>query len=288
MNTVSETIRNILTVIAGMAIYAVGVCFFIVPSGLITGGTTGIALIANHFLGISISPIVGVFNIAMFILGFVCFGKKFALNTLVGTVSYPVLLGIIQSAIGDFVLTDDILICALFGGLCIGLSLAMVLRIGASTGGMDIPPLMLQKFCGIPVSVSLYVFDFVILVGQMLYSDARASLYGILLVIVYTLTLDKLLAIGESRSQVQIVSEHCSEVKAAIIRELDRGVTLLHGQTGYLGVETDIVQCVVAPRELHRVEKLVHSVDPEAFVVMSKVTSVKGRGFSSEKIYLDR
>ncbi len=288
MNTAFETIKNILTVIIGMTIYAVGVCFFIVPSGLITGGTTGIALIANHFLGISISPIVGVFNIAMFILGFVCFGKKFALNTLVGTISYPVLLGIIQSAISDFVLTHDILICALFGGLCIGLSLAMVLRISASTGGMDIPPLMLQKFCGIPVSVSLYIFDFVILVGQMLYSDARASLYGILLVIVYTLTLDKLLAIGESRSQVQVVSEHCSEVKAAIIRELDRGVTLLHGQTGYLGIETDIVQCVVAPRELHRVEKLVHSVDPEAFVVMSKVTSVKGRGFSSEKIYLDR
>lgn len=286
MNKTAEFIKGIITVIFGMLIYAIGVCVFIVPSGLITGGTTGIALIVNHFLGISISPIILIFNIAMFVVGYFAFGKKFALNTLTATLAYPLWVGLLERIIGDFVLTDDILICALFGGLCIGLSLAFVLRTGASTGGMDIPPLLLQKFAGIPVSVGLYIFDFAILIGQMLYSESRASLYGILLVIVYTLTLDKMLALGESRSQIQIVSEHPDAIREGIIRELDRGVTLLHGRTGYLGIETDVIQCVISPREMRHMEKLVHGIDPSAFIILSKVSSVKGRGFSEAKKYL--
>ncbi len=286
-NNYAKAARDILIVVLGNLIYAVGVCFFILPSKLITGGTTGIALIANHFWGIPISPIVGTFNILMFALGFWFLGNKFALNTLVSTIAYPLLLGMLQGIVGDYVLTDDILLCALFGGLCIGASLAMIIRLGASTGGMDIPPLLLKKFFGIPVSISLYVFDFIILIGQMLFSSTKESLYGIILVIVYTITLDKLLSLGESKTQIQIVSSKHQEIKEAIIADIDRGVTLLHGQTGYLGIETDVLQCVIAPRELHKIETLVHDIDQNAFIVQSKVSSVTGRGFSLAKKYLN-
>lgn len=282
-----DFIKTFIIVVAGNLVYALGVCLFIIPSGLITGGTTGIALIANHAFGISISPVVAVFNIAMFALGFFLLGRSFALNTLISTVFYPLLLGVVQGIVGDFILTDDILLCALFGGLCIGISLAMIIRIGASTGGMDIPPLLLKKFFGIPVSVSLYVFDFIILIGQMFFTSTRESLYGILLVIVYTITLDKLLALGQSQAQLQIVTNYPDKLKETIIAEMDRGVTMLHGQTGYLGIETDVLQCVIAPRELHRMEVLIHSVDPNAFIVQSRVSSVTGRGFSRDKKYLE-
>ena len=132
-------------IVLGNAIYAAGVVLFILPSGLITGGTTGIALIVNHFTGMQISAFVGAFNVAMFALGYLVLGRKFAMSTLVSTFSYPVMLGLIQKAVGDFVLTEDLLLSALFGGLLIGLALAVVIRLGASTGGMDIPPLILQK-----------------------------------------------------------------------------------------------------------------------------------------------
>lgn len=286
MKNSSISLKNLFIVIIGNLIYAAGVCFFILPSGLITGGTTGIALIANHFFSIPISPVVGVFNAIMFALGFFLLGKAFALNTLVSTIAYPLLLGLLQNIVGDFVLTDDILLCALFGGLCIGASLAMIIRIGASTGGMDIPPLLLKKFFGVPVSISLYVFDFIILIGQMFFSSTKESLYGIILVIVYTITLDKLLALGESQTQLQIVTNKPEEIKEAIISEIDRGVTLLHGQTGYLEIETDILQCVIAPRELHKMESLIRDIDPNAFIVQSKVSSVTGRGFSRAKKYI--
>lgn len=164
----------------------------------------------------------------------------------------------------------------------------MIIRLGASTGGMDIPPLVLQKLFRIPVSVSLYVFDFIILIGQMLFSDKDTSLYGIILVIVYTMTLDKLLALGTAKTKLEIVTKHSEEMKDAILADIDRGVTLLHGKTGYLGIETDVLSCVISPRELYRTEKVVHEVDPNAFIVLSKVSSVTGRGFTKEKKYISK
>lgn len=273
-------------IVLGNAVYAAGVVLFILPSGLITGGTTGIALIVNHFTGMRISVFVGVFNAVMFALGYLVLGRKFAMSTLVSTVSYPLMLGLIQKAVGGFVLTDDLLLSALFGGLLIGLALAMVIRIGASTGGMDIPPLILQKTLRVPVSASMYAFDFAILIGQMIFTPKQTCLYGILLVLVYTITLDKLLAVGASRTKLEIISKDHEAIRAAILEDLDRSVTLLHGKTGYVGKETDVIFCVIAPRELYKLERIVYSIDPDAFVVMSRATSVHGKGFSKAKEYL--
>lgn len=281
-------IKNIITVIIGNFIYAVGVVFFLLPADLITGGTTGIAIIVNHTTGMEISLFVGIFNVAMFLLGFAFLGKEFAITTLVSTFAYPALLALLQKIVGSYVITDDLFLCTLFAGLCIGLSLAMIIRIGASTGGMDIPPLILNKLFRIPVSVSMYVFDTIILVGQMFFSDKRICLYGILLVLVYTITLDRLLALGTSKSKLEVVTSHTEEIKEAILADIDRGVTLVHGRTGFLGRETDIIECVISPRELYRTEKLIHGIDPDAFIVLSKVSSVAGRGFSREKRYLNR
>ena len=277
---------KITVIIAGNLLYAAGVVFFILPSGLITGGTTGIALIANHFGNIPVSLFVGIFNIIMFVLGMLVLGKSFALSTLISTISYPAMLGLLERVTGNFVLTDDNLLCALFGGLCIGASLALIIRLGASTGGMDIPPLILNKKLGIPVSVSMYVFDFAILAGQMLFSERQASLYGILLVMVYTITLDKLITLGAGRTKVEIVSIQPERLLSAILDKMDRGVTMLHARTGYLGIETDILYCVITPRELHKMEKIIRDVDPEAFIVLSRASSVYGRGFSIEKNYI--
>ncbi len=292
MNTKSifslRFLRNVLIVIFGNLIYAVGVVFFILPSGLITGGTTGIGLIMNHLTGLDISIFVAIFNIVMFILGAAILGLEFALTTLVSTIFYPLLLGVLQRIVGNFILTQDLFLSAMFGGLCIGISLAMIIRLGASTGGMDIPPLVLNKLFRIPVSVSLYVFDFIILIGQMFFSDKDTSLYGILLVIVYTLTLDQLLALGSGKTKLEIISRYPGRLKEAILSDIDRGVTLLHGRSGYLEIETDVVVCIISPRELYRMEKLIHETDPNAFIVMSKVSNVTGRGFSREKKYLKK
>lgn len=277
---------EVLTIIFGNCLYAAGVVFFIMPSKLITGGTTGIAISIHQYFGLPVSYFVFSFNLIMFILGLIVMGRKFALTTLISTFCYPIALEILQKIAGDYILTDDIFLCVLFGGICIGASIALVIRAGASTGGMDIPPLILFKYFRIPVSVSLYVADCLILALQAVFSDREKTLYGIALVLAYTVIIDKLLMLGTNKMQIKVVSSRIAEIKAAIILEIDRGVTLLHGQTGYLENETDILFSVVSNRELSKVEKLVHTIDKDAFVIVNRVSEVKGRGFSEGKQYL--
>ena len=163
------------------------------------------------------------------------------------------------------------------------MSLGIVIRAGASTGGMDIPPLVLQKLLRIPVSVSMYAFDFCILLTQILFRPAENVLYGILLVLIYTIVLDKILLLGTSRTELKIVSAKSDEICSAILRQLDRGVTLLDGEGGYLHQRRQVILSVISNRELIKVEKIVHSIDPECFMIVNRVSEVSGRGFSMEK-----
>lgn len=281
-------IRDILIILFGNLLYAMGVVLFILPSGLITGGSTGIAMSIHYYMGIPVAGFVFIFNLVMFLLGLFALGKKFALSTLVSSLSYPIFLGILQKISNHFILTQDIMLCTLFGGICIGASIALVIRAGASTGGMDIPPLILQRYFGIPVSVSLYAADCVILAMQAAFRDREKILYGILLVFAYSIILDKLLMFGTNKMQLKIISQKSPQIKEAILLEIDRGVTLLHAKTGYLEQETDIILSVVSTRELYKVEKIIHSIDEDAFVMISRVSEVRGKGFSLGKEYVKK
>ena len=278
-------LKSIGWIVTGNFIFALSVALFIMPVGLITGGSTGIALVVNNYTGLPVTTFVYIFNITMLILGWVCLGKKFALTTIVSTFMYPTALWIWTSIIGDKVLTDDLLLCAIFSGLGIGAALGIVIRSGASTGGMDIPPLVLQKLFRIPVSVSLYAFDVGILLLQAMHRPAESILYGIVLVMIYTIVLDKMLLIGRTRTEVKIVSEKSDLICTTILHQLDRGVTLLDGEGGYMHHKTKLVLSVISNRELIRLEKLVHTIDPECFMVVSRVSEVRGRGFSLNKKY---
>ena len=281
----ARTAVMLVMVVLGNMLYALAVKLFLLPSGLITGGTTGIALVMNHVAGIPVSLFVLVFNVTMLVAGYLLLGKTFAVTTVVSTFIYPLSLELFDRLLGEVAVTQDILLCMFFSGLGIGTALGMVIRAGASTGGMDIPPLVLNKYFGIPVSVSLYVFDFCILIAQMFYNPAEKILYGILLVLVYTIVLDKLMLMGTTRTEVKVVSQKAQEIRGAILKQMDRGVTMLAARTGYLDQELQMIFSVISNRELPAVERLIHEIDPESFMVVSRVSEVSGRGFSMKKEY---
>ena len=272
-------------VLAGNILYALTVKLFLMPAGLVTGGTTGIALAVNHGLGIPVSLFVLIFNVIMLIAGYILLGKTFAITTIISTFTYPAALELFERLMGQITITQDILLCTLFSGLGIGLSLGIVIRAGASTGGMDIPPLVLNRYFKIPVSVSLYVFDICILLAQAFWSTPDKLLYGILLVMVYTIVLDKLMLMGTVKTEVKVVTRKHEEVREAILKNLDRGVTLFYGEGGHLHEKTQIIFSVISNRELPQVEKLILAIDPESFLVVSRVSEVRGRGFSMSKEY---
>lgn len=281
-----QILKTLPVVALGNTMMAAGIVLFVLPSGLITGGTTGLGIIAEHLTGLSIPLFTAIFNVAMFLLGLFCLGKTFAATTLVSTLLSPVMLALMQHIVGDLVLCEDLLMNVLFGGISVGASIAIVVRAGASTGGMDIPPLLLQKYLGVPVSRSLYAFDFVIVCGQALIVAPDMLLYGVLMVMVYTIVIDKVLAMGDAQIQLQIVSPEADAIRRAILQDVDRGVTLLHGQTGYFQQETDVIFTIISPRERHRTEQLIRRIDPHAFIIISQVTRVSGGGFSLPKRHL--
>ena len=275
--------KKIFFVLLGNTIYCAGIVAFVLPTGLVTGGTTGLGLIVNHYLGLPIELFAAVFNTVMFLLAILILGKSFALTSLISTFYFPVILGALQKIEWMQTLTDDPMLCTIFAAVSIGVGIGMVIKAGASTGGMDIPPLILNKKIGLPVSVGLYVFDFLILIGQMFFRDTEKSLYGILLVMIYTVLVDKVLLSGKSQMQVKIMSEHYEEINTMIHQKLDRGTTLYRTESGYLHNKGFLVMTVVSNRELPKLNQLVMEIDDKAFMVISQVNEVKGRGFTLHK-----
>ena len=282
----SKSIQKIIMILLGNLLYSFAIAFFILPSGLITGGTTGIALFVNYLTGLDISLFALIFNIVMFIAGLIILGKTFALSTVLSSIAYPFMLSFAQwlnRLTGD--LTHDLILCTIFGGLLIGIGIGIVIRAGASTGGMDIPPLVLNKKFGINVSVSLYAFDFTILILQMFFSGREQILYGILLVCIYTFALEKVLIMGKSKTQVEIISEKYKEINDLIITRFDRGTTIYQATGGFTGNEAHAVLTVINKRELFAIQEAVMKLDPAAFIIISQVNEVKGRGFTLQKKY---
>lgn len=279
--------RGILVVL-GNALYALTVRLFLMPADLVTGGTTGMALAVNRYTGLAVSDFVLAFNVLMLLVGWALLGRGFALTTVLSTFVYPAALKLLDGLFCDRVLTEDLWLCTVFSGLGIGLSLGMVIRAGASTGGMDIPPLVLNRFFHIPVSAGLYAFDILILMLQAVYSPVERLLYGIVLVFLYTVTLDKVLLMGKTRTEVKVISRCYPQIREAILTRLDRGVTMVCAESGYLKKPTQMVLSIISNRELPRLEQIIREIDPQSLIIVSRVSEVNGRGFTEKKEYLRR
>lgn len=274
-----------IPVLVGNLIYALIVKLFILPTSLMSSGTTGIALFMNHIFDIPVSLFILIFNLCMLIIGFLILGKTFAMTTIASTILYPVFLEFFNQCLGNYVITNNALLNTIFAGMGIGLALGIVIRSGASTGGMDIPPLLLHHYFRIPVSISLYVFDFIILSCQTLYNPMERLLYGILLILLTSVVLDKVLLMGTTRTEVKIISPRSQEIAKDILSNIDRGVTLLEAKGGYSQQKQEVILTIISNRELPKIEKLIRQIDPDAFMVVSRVSEVWGRGFSSKKQY---
>ena len=278
-------INSLLLVLLGNIIYAFSIKLFLLPADLISCGTTGIGLVVEHFLHIPLSGFIFLFNMVMLTIGWLILGRKFAMTTLLSSLLYPIFLEILNQTIGDFHVTDNLMLNAIFAGIGLGGSLGIVIRAGASTGGMDIPPLVLKKFFGIPVPMTLWIFDFTIMSAQMMFHEAEDLLYGVLLLITISITLNKVLLLGTSKTQVMIISSQHQQIRQAILSKVDRGVTILHGEGGYRGDQKEVILTIVSNSELPKIQRVAREIDPSCFMVINQVNEVWGRGFSISRTY---
>lgn len=281
---VLDMIGKNLILVGGNAMYALAIVLFVMPSGLVTGGVTGISIMISKLTGVEVSYFVFAINIALFIWGSVVLGRHFCVTTAASTVLYPSFLYIFQRVFKDVVLIeDDLVLCAAAAGVMIGFAVGVVARTDSSTGGMDIPPLIINKWTGFPVGTMLCIIDATVICAQLPISSVRQALYGILMVVVYSFVINQVMMMGNGKLQIQVISTNTKEVRDAVLTELHRGVTLLSGKRGLSGTSCDVVLTVVSSRQLARAKKTILSVDPDAFMIISKVGEVNGNGFSFSK-----
>ena len=288
MHSLKRVIRDSLLVVLGNAVVAFGVAVFAVPSDLIVGGATGLSLIIEQFVSVNYATIVFGINMVMLIIGFLVLGKKFAAGTILSSFIFPFFLGLFE-AIPQFQhITNDILLSAIYAGIFTGVGLGIVFRLGYSTGGMDVPPIILNKKKGVSVALAINVLDIMILVGQVFFSSFEGILYGIITVFVSTFVLDQVIVMGEKNLQVLVISAEHEKIAEAIFNEIDRGCTFVNVTTVYFHHQQKAVLCVANNREYAKINDLVMEIDPAAFIIGSEIHSVKGRGFTLPNIDLEK
>lgn len=281
-----STIKKAPVIFLGSLLCAIGASYCVMPADLLAGGTTGIGIIVNRLTGCPISAAIWITSLSFFIWGRLALGREFAMNTMIGSLSYPICYSLTSRLIARTgIYTDDIFLCMVFAGVFTGVGLGIILRIGASTGATDVPAVILHQKWGISSSLTLNVIDALILCLQIPFSSAEGILYGLLYICIYSVLIDKVIVFGQDKIQIQVISSMYEEINHAILQELDHGSTLIHMEGGYKRSESYIVQTVITKRDLFRVREAILQIDPQAFVVINPVSEVDGRGFTLSQIH---
>ena len=278
---IRSTLKDLTLIIIGNFLLASSVGFFILPYKVLSGGVAGIAVALEPLTHIAAQYWIYILIIGLFLLGSLLLGRKFALHTALSSFLYPIFLTYITSLNWNVGVHVEPLLASLYGGLLAGIGVGMVFRTGASTGGMDVPPLIVNKYFGVPVSKMVLVFDaLTVLLGFTVYG-LEAVLIGLISVWACAYSLDKVLLFGgqEARS-VMIISDSYREITQAIHDFLDRGTTLLEAEGGYTGDARKIVLSVISKNQYPELVKVVSMIDKNAFIIVTDANEVKGNGFS--------
>lgn len=274
----SKTVFDYLFVLIGSAIIAVAFNVFLLPNKIASGGVSGISTILYSTLGLEPAYVQWAFNIPLFIAGVVLLGRQFGVKTLAGTVFLPFVVYLTNDISPA---TDNPLLAAIFGGLCIGLGLGIVFRGKASTGGTDLAAQIVHKFTGLSLGVCVAFIDGLIVVTAAIVFDLESGMYALIALFVTSKTID-LVQIGLARSKMAlIITSEVELVTNAIVHELDRGVTKLTGVGGYTNEDRLVLMCVLDQTEFSSLREIVQSIDRNAFITVVDATEVLGEGFTN-------
>ncbi|MBQ4362251.1 MAG: YitT family protein [Lachnospiraceae bacterium] len=281
-----KTVLNILMITAGNFLLAVSVCAFIVPYDITVGGATGIGVICAKALGIPMWITVLVINMICLPLARIFVGRKLVEGSLLSSVLYPLALSLAERIPHIAEISSSLILSAIYAGVIGGAGVGIVMKAEGSTGGLDIPPLILQKKLKIPVKTSMYAMDAAIMLGQLPFCQADRVLYGIASAWIFTQMIDKVLLLGQKMYEVTVVTDRYEELRRELL-ENDYGVTMAVAETGLLRKPTRQVISTISSASLRHIRKLISRVDENAFVRIAQVTTVLGRGFDRERVDLD-
>ena len=281
MRTLKQKGKDIVWVVAGNAVLALAVSMFILPYDILSGGVAGISVALQPLIPLPVTLMVNLLVVGLFILGACFLGKEFAMKTILSSLIYPVFLTFFSGRVP--VLDLDPILASLYGGLLGGMGVGMALRTGASTGGMDIPPLIVHQLTHIEIAKLVLITDaLTVLLGAFTYG-LEAVLIGFVSVWASSVAIDKVLMFGGQQAKaIQIISDQYEQIIERIHSELERGTTLIEAQGGYTHEKRKIVLVVITKNQYPALMEMVTAIDKEAFVIANDTHEVKGFGFSFE------
>ena len=281
MKSLKQKGKDIVWVVAGNVVLALAVSMFILPYDILSGGVAGVAVALQPLIPLPVTLMVNLLVVGLFIVGACFLGKDFAMKTILSSLIYPVFLTFFSGRVP--VLDLDPILASLYGGLLGGTGVGMALRTGASTGGMDIPPLIVHKLTHIEIAKLVLITDaLTVLLGAFTYG-LEAVLVGFVSVWASSVAIDKVLMFGGQQAKaIQIISDQYEQIIERIHSELERGTTLIEAQGGFTCEKRKIILVVITKNQYPALIEMVTAIDKEAFVIANDTHEVKGFGFSFE------
>lgn len=277
-------LKNISFILLGAAIFSFGIVHFNMQNNLSEGGFTGITLLLYFLFDWDPSYVNLILNIPLFFIGWKLLGRNTFLYTIIGTVTVSVFLWIFQRYQIEMPLYEDLTLAALFAGVSIGVGLGIIFRYGGTTGGVDIIARLVHKYIGWSMGRTMFLFDAtVITVSVIFYLSYREGMYTLVAVFIGARVIDFLQEGGYAAKGAMIISEKNDEIAEQIAKEMERGVTILHGQGYFTKQRRDVLYCVVGRNEIVKLKNIIATIDPAAFVTVSAVHDVLGEGFTLDE-----
>ncbi len=277
-----KKITNVLLVIVGTFILTISVEFFILPYHILSGGVAGIAVAFEPFFHLDETLVANILTVALLVIGTLILGKQFGLDTLLSSLCYPVFTTLLAQIQPMFNINVDPILASFYAGLFGGIGIGLVMRAGASTGGMDVPPLIANKLTGLKISQGVIITDgLTVLIGVVAYG-IDAALIGLISVFASGYAIDKVLSLGagSNAKSVTIISEKWRKIADQIMNQMDRGVTFLQGEGGYQNEEKKVILCVVSSKEYSHLVEIINSIDNRAFTITTDASDMHGEGFT--------
>lgn len=281
----------------GVFLVALSFSFFLDPYDLVIGGVSGIAIILEQYMDTAL--VILLINGALLILGWFLLGKEFFMKTAYGSLMFPIItypLNLLYEVLveinhGELLISnEEMLLITLFGAIIMGLGLGVAIKHGGTTGGTEIAQNICYKYFRMPYSLSLFLFDgIIVLIGFLALKSPEGKyqftflLYAIIFIYISGLVTDQIVFRGFNKRAVYIISEHNDEIKKRILEDFERGVTQVQVVGGYTGKDRSKLVCVLSTSQFYKLKMIINDIDPKAFYYVVRASEVGGEGFTYDE-----
>lgn len=274
-------LEDFLLILVGATLQAAALRLFLIPAQLVSGGVSGLAQLIHHYTAFPIGMMVLIGNIPLFILGWQYLGgPRFTIRTVLSILVFSIFTDLLALFLPAEGVTEDLVLNTIYGGLIMGVGLGIVYRGRGTSGGSDILGRILNRRVGITISQAYLVTDSLVILGAGFVFGWTKALYGLVLIYVAGLAAESALQGTNIVRSAMIVTVETEAITQAIMRDLQRGVTILSGTGAYTGEPRNVIYCVVSRMEINRLRILVYDLDPQAFMVIGQAQEALGEGFA--------